>query len=41
LRFSEDGGLVRKYKPVLPPGIKKLTLHNLSVRGRRVNISIP
>jgi len=41
LRFSEDGGLVRKYKPMLPPGIKKLTLHNLSVRGRRVDISIP
>jgi len=39
LRIRE-AGLVEAYAPVLPPGWKSLTLHNVSFRGRRMDIRI-
>jgi protein-glucosylgalactosylhydroxylysine glucosidase len=39
LRIREQG-LVEAYAPVLPPGWKSLTLHNLSFRGQRLDIRI-
>ena len=41
LRFSEEDGLRRKFAPLLPQGITRLVLRNLSVHGRRVTVSIP
>jgi trehalose/maltose hydrolase-like predicted phosphorylase len=34
LRLTENG-LERKFRPVLPPGIEKMTLKNITVRGKR------
>jgi protein-glucosylgalactosylhydroxylysine glucosidase len=34
LRFTQNG-LERKFDPVLPPGIQKLTLKNVSIRNKR------
>jgi hypothetical protein len=41
LRFSADAGLSQKFAPLLPEHIKRLVLHNISVRGRRVDITVP
>ncbi len=30
-----DNGLEQKFRPVLPPGIEKMTLKNITVRGKR------
>lgn len=34
-----DRGLDRKFRPVLPPGITRLTLKNITVRGKRESLS--
>jgi len=39
LRIREPG-LIEAYPPVLPPGWKSLTLHNVTFRGRRLDIRI-
>jgi hypothetical protein len=39
LRIREPG-LIAAYPPVLPPGWKSLTLHNLTFRGQRLDIRI-
>jgi protein-glucosylgalactosylhydroxylysine glucosidase len=41
LRFSADAGLSRKFEPLLPEHISRLVLRNVSVRGRRVDITVP
>jgi hypothetical protein len=41
LRFSADSGLSRKFAPLLPEHINRLVLRNVSVRGRRVDITVP
>jgi len=41
LRFSADAGLSRKYTPMLPERISQMVLHNVSVRGKRVDITVP
>jgi|HubBroStandDraft_6_1064221.scaffolds.fasta_scaffold22794_1 trehalose/maltose hydrolase-like predicted phosphorylase len=41
LRFSPDTGLSQKYAPLLPERIKRLVLRNVSVRGRRIDITVP
>ena len=41
LRFSAEEGLSRKFRPVLPPRVPQLVLHNVSVRGRRIDVSVP
>ena len=37
LRLTGNG-LERKFTPALPPGVKQLTLKNVSVRGRRTTL---
>ncbi len=39
LRLSEKG-LVQEYTPMLPSGVKRLALRNVTVRGRRKDIEI-
>jgi len=39
LRLAEDG-LVARYRPILPSGISKLRLKNLTVRGRKFDIVV-
>ena len=39
LRFSDEG-LTRKYTPMLPSGIRKLTLKNITIRGSRRDIVV-
>lgn len=34
-----DGGLDKKFRPVLPPGVTRLTLKNISVRGKLKTLS--
>jgi trehalose/maltose hydrolase-like predicted phosphorylase len=34
LRLTNNG-LEQKFNPVLPPGVQKLTLKNITVRGQR------
>lgn len=41
LRFSADSGLSRKFAPLLPEHVNRLVLRNVSVRGRRVDITVP
>ncbi|SRR5579883_308442 len=41
LRFSADRGLIRKFPPLLPDSIRRLSLRNVSVRGHRTDIRIP
>ncbi len=41
LRFSADSGLSQKFAPLLPEHIQRLVLRNVSVRGRRVDITVP
>jgi len=41
LRFTADAGLSRKVTPLLPQQISRLVLRNISVRGRRMDITIP
>jgi len=38
LRFSGDKGLSRTFAGLLPDGISRLVLRNVSIRGRRVDI---
>jgi protein-glucosylgalactosylhydroxylysine glucosidase len=33
-----DNGLEQKFRPVLPPGIEKMTLKNITVRGKRQSL---
>jgi hypothetical protein len=40
LRLSQEG-LTQKYTPMLPSGVTRLVLRNLTVRGRRKDIEIP
>jgi trehalose/maltose hydrolase-like predicted phosphorylase len=40
MRFSVDTGLTQKFTPLLPEHLKRLVLRNVSVRGRRVDISV-
>ena len=40
LRLSEEGGVTRKYKPMLPRAIKRLTLKNVTIRGRKVDLVV-
>lgn len=39
LRLTEEG-LVAKYKPMLPDGVTSLMLKNISIRGKRYDISV-
>lgn len=41
LRFSAGSGLSQKFPPMLPEHIQRLVLHNVSVRGRRIDITVP
>jgi trehalose/maltose hydrolase-like predicted phosphorylase len=40
LRLTEDG-LIRKFKPMLPPSIQKLKLKNFKVRNKTFNYEVP
>jgi len=40
LRLSEEEGVSRKYKPMLPTPIKKLTLKNVTIRGRTFDLVV-
>jgi trehalose/maltose hydrolase-like predicted phosphorylase len=41
LRFSAEKGLSQKVAPLLPEQIKRLVLRNISIRGRRLDITVP
>jgi len=36
----EEGGLTQRFEPLLPSGIRKLTLKNFTVRGRKYDILV-
>jgi trehalose/maltose hydrolase-like predicted phosphorylase len=40
LRLSEDEGVTPKYKPMLPTSIKKMTLKNVTIRGRKFDLVV-
>ena len=40
LRLSEEDGVTPKYKPMLPTEIKKLTLRNVTIRGRKFDLVV-
>ncbi len=40
MRLTEEG-LVRKYPSILPAGVTRLILKNLTVRGRKIDIEVP
>ncbi len=39
LRLDESG-LARRFKPLLPPGVRRITLKDFSVRGKRCDIVV-
>jgi trehalose/maltose hydrolase-like predicted phosphorylase len=41
LRFSPDAGLSRKFPPLLPEHLSRMTLRNIPIRGRSTNIIVP
>ncbi len=38
LRFSETVGIERKFPPILPPNVQRITLKNITIRGKRATL---
>jgi hypothetical protein len=39
-RLSEAEGVAERYKPILPSSIDKLTLKNITIRGKKYNVVV-
>jgi hypothetical protein len=38
--LSEADGVTQKYEPILPSSIRKLTLRNITIRGKKYDVVV-